>query len=289
MAMKWFVAATLVLAGCFIKPNKVDPGGGGDDDGSGFHDAAPRDTAINPDFTVRLAARAYWNLEAGMGTPMMDHETFALPSAGVLPGELLIIIGSVDNQPVITAPPGFTLLTKNPYGDGETQTYVAYWKIATTTEPEYYVGKYPNNNMTGASSAAGTYVLLRVGLARDTPAIAFLNETCAPNCTYTSAMPTPSQGVDTTVDNSIVIYAAGGNWVSTDGLEVYDMPTGFTQLAAFGDYGYARFDWTDIMVGWQLVPTARPAVPVSGTITCDQGGHISMGSPWTVEIAVAPQ
>jgi len=277
--MTRLLACVLVLGGCFIKPDRVDPG-----DGSGSQDAG-----TSPDFVARLAARAYWNLEANTGTPLMDHETFALPSTNVVAGELLLIIGSVDNQPVITAPPDFTLLTKTPYGDGETQTYVAYWKIATTNEPAYYIGKYPNNDMTGASSAAGTYVLLTVGMARDTPIIATQNELCTSNCTYSLAMPTPSQGVDTTVDNSIVIYAAGGNWLSTDGLEVYDMPAGFTQLAAFGDYGAAHFDWTDIMVGWQLVPTARAAVPVSGTITCNQVDHMSMGSPWTVEIAVAPQ
>ncbi|HET9988187.1 MAG TPA: hypothetical protein VFQ65_06700 [Kofleriaceae bacterium] len=278
-----------LLAGCLFKPNRVDPNGG-DGGGSSFEDAPVKlDTGTTPDFTARLAARAYWNLEAGTGTPMMDHETFALPSTNVVAGELVLLIGSVDNQPVITAPPGFTLLTKTPYGDGETQTYVAYWKIATTNEPAYYIGKYPNNNTTGASSAAGAYVLLTIGMARDSPSIVTQNEICAPNCTYSLMMPTPSQGVGTTVDNSIVIYAAGGNWLSTDGLDVYDLPAGFTLLTAFGDYGTNRFNWTDIMVGWQLVPTARPAVAVSGMITADQPNHMSMGSPWTVEIAVAPQ
>ena len=170
-----------------------------------------------------------------------------------------------------------------------TVTNTAVMAIATANEPAYYIGKYPNNNMTGASSAAGTYVLLTVGMAQDTPLIVTQNDLCTTSCPYSTMMATPSQGIATTVDNSIVIYAAGGNWVSTDGVEVYAMPSGFTQLAAFGDYGANHFDWTDIMVGWELVSTARAAVPVSGTITNDMTGHMSAGAPWTVEIAVAPQ
>ena len=289
--MKGMLVALALLSGCFIKPDRVaggDGGGGsGDGGGSGFHDARPDSEPSM--FIPKLAATAHFNKNGdAINSDMMDDETFALKSDKVSAGDLVLLIGSVDNQPQITDPPGFTRLIKAPYGDGETQTYVAYWKIATASEPAYYIGKYPNNHMTGDSSAAGAYVLLTVGLARDTPAIASQHD-CVPTCDYETVMAAPSQGVATTVANSIVIYAAGGNWLMSNGLDAYTMATDFTQLAAFGDYGDNRFNWSDVMVGWQPVPIIRSATPATGTITSNQTNFMSTGSYWSLEIAVAPQ
>lgn len=242
---------------------------------------------LSPDMTkptlaARLINNAYYcvngsNTYASAG---MTHDAFQLSTAGVVNGDLLLVIGNVDNGSNSVWPvpifSGFTELVQQYFGsDG--QTYVLSWKIANN-EPATYTATYGS----GAGSSCATISLIAVSGANPAaPINVFVNE-------YNAASPqdpviAASTGVTTTVANTLLIYAAGSDWLSQTGSSTYVLPTGFTQLTAFGDHGNSQWEWTSQMIGYKAQAAIGPTGAISGTMDSTINGM-----PWSAVIAIAP-
>jgi hypothetical protein len=291
-ATRWLVLClALALAGCLIKPDRVattgDAGSGSGSGDGGVHSDSGGGIDANLSFVPRLISRAYWNDDGGLSSPGMAKYTYSLTTSGVVEGDLLVIIGNVDNTPTVSRPSGFSPLFAHFYGmDG--QTYFAFYKRAAANEPPELTGGYTP----GSTSGGATLVLLAIhGASEDLSAYRTDNDLC------TNDVPTPcgqmtisatSMGVTTTVANSIVLYAAGVDWRAQTSTAGFTMPTDFLQLAAFSDKGTGDYWWTSQMVGWRLANTVGPTGPISGTIS-DVGSSPHNGQFWSIAIAVAPQ
>ena len=85
-----------------------------------------------------------------------------------------------------------------------------------------------------------------------------------------------------TVPGSLVIYAAGVDWLGQDSSTTATLPQGYTKLAAFSDKGESTLDfqWTSQMVGWQIVQTTDTTGPLTGQF---DGGVT--GVPWAIALA----
>lgn len=247
--------------------------------------ASPPDLApdlTKPTLAARLINNAYYctngvNTYASAG---MTHDAFQLSTSGVVNGDLVLVIGNVDNGSNSVWPvpifSGFTELAQQYFGsDG--QTYVLSWKIANN-EPATYTATYGS----GAGSSCATISLIAVSGANPAaPINVFINE-------YNAASPqdpviAASSGVTTTVANTLLIYAAGSDWLSQTGSSTYVLPTGFTQLTAFGDHGNSQWEWTSQMIGYKPQPAIGATGPISGTMDSTINGM-----PWSAVIAVAP-
>ena len=90
-----------LLAGCFIKPNKVDPGGGGDDDGGNhvFNDAHIDTLPPDPQFVPSVIVNAHYSDTQASAMNTLGHYYLAVPAGSIHEGDLLVIIGNVDNGP----------------------------------------------------------------------------------------------------------------------------------------------------------------------------------------------
>ncbi len=284
--MRW-LALALVLSGCLIKPDRIAAtgDGGGSSAGDG---GVPGDGAV-PQFVPRLISRAYWNDDSGAVSPGMSQSTYSLSTTGVVDGDLVVIIGDIDNSPTVARPTGFSPLVHKLYGiDG--QTFFAFYKRATSSEPGAYTGSYTAN----ATSGGSTLVLLAIhGASDDLSVFQTDDDPCvteSPPASYCGdpTVTAPSMGVTTVAANSIVVYAAGADWRQQTSTASFMMAPGFTQLAAFSDKGNADYWWTSLMVGWELAPSVGPTGTITGVLT-DVAGLPNRGEFWALAIAVAPQ
>jgi hypothetical protein len=231
--------------------------------------------------TARLLSTAFYssvNASAGMA-----QDGFSIPTNGVVDGELLLFIASIDNGSNTVFPnpiaPGFTQLTQQFYGhDG--QTFTVQWKIADH-EPVNYSGTYGSGLGSGAS-------VLTLFAIRDFDPTTPINASRVFHDPISLADATPvvgtSMGVTTTVDNCLLVYASGADWGGAGGTNTFEHPTGFTPLAEVGDHGDNSWDWTSQQVDGKVQASAGPTGVVTGSLT----GTFN-GTAWTVLLAIAPR
>ena len=173
MSRALLCVAALALAGCFDFDALRQPrdGGGGDlgaDDLAGQGDAdlanaadlAGADLAGVPTTPMpRLIAQAWYSSATATtyaSTVGMTKMGFEIPTAGIVDGDLVLFIASIDNGSNTVWPnpiaPGFTQLAQNFYGsDGE--TFVVAYKLASG-EPPKYTGTYGSGIGSGSSAIA---------------------------------------------------------------------------------------------------------------------------------------
>jgi hypothetical protein len=261
-------------------------------------DAGPGDAAANdagldggpvssPTPIPRVVSTAYWTNWFGpvFETPGMSMMGYEIPSAGVADGELLLLIGCIDNGTSAVWPdplaPGFTQLTQDFWGhDG--QTCVVDWKIADA-EPAIYAGTYGP----GIVSASAVLALIAVsGVDPIAPISASQVAVATGSDVDVNPVTSTSLGVTTTAPNTLLLYAANADWncynVSTVSFTV---PTGYRTLLQLSDHGNADKDWTAIQIeaGEQAVP--GPTGPVSSTMTSTTECG---ATPWNVVLAIRP-
>jgi hypothetical protein len=277
--MRWSAFAVLLTACVSVPPFH----GATDDSGNGSSDGSIGPLAVR---WIRNAYRDGGEDAVTFGTPMMSKTGYGILSADVNPGDLVLFIANVDNGSVDfwNLPTGFTKIVQRFYGaDG--QTYVAAWKIAGASEPQYYTGTY---KVGVSSSAAATISLLAVtGYDPQDPIeIALPTDHQAP----TDPAVIDSAGIRTTKDNSLVIFAAGADWNPENGTSSVVLPSGFQQLTSFGDRD-THWDWTNQVVAYRERATAGDTGPLTGTLSglsyADNATHIP-GGGWDVVFAIAP-
>ncbi len=231
----------------------------------------------------RVLANAYFTnyfgttFESPVGMSQLGYE---IPTAGVVNGELLLFIATIDNNGSNVWPdpfaPGFAQLAQVEYGvDG--QNYVVAWKIANN-EPAIYSGSYVTNNGSGSTSAT---LLAVSGAHASAPINVFLSSFASGS--EVDPVVAASVGVTTTAANCTLIYAAGADWATGPGSTTFSTPAGYTQLAALGDHGGPMWDWSAHQVAWATQAAAGPTGAVTGSFDGTQSG---LG--WTVLIAIAP-
>jgi hypothetical protein len=241
---------------------------------------ASGDGGVPPGFVPRLIANAYYS--GGGATGGMSPTGFSIQTAGVVDGDLVLFIASIDNGNDMAWPSavgmGFHQLAQKFFGiDG--QTYVAQWKIADH-EPETYFGDYG----AGINSADTTISLIAIaGASTAMPINAFVHGNGG-NTGGTSPVVGNSVGVTTTVPGCLILYAGGADWQAANGTTTFTAPAGFTKVTAFGDHGDASFEWTSQQVDYKLQAAAGPTGTLSGKLE-----STVTGIPWSMVIAVAPK
>ncbi len=269
VALRWsLVALAAVAPGCLLKPDRVS-----------LESDAGIDGATMTTMVPRLISKAYFSAPGGMSPAGMSASGFEILTSGIADGDLVLFIANIDNGSTTVWPTpiaqGFHQIAQEFFGsDG--QTYVASWKIADH-EPDKYAGGYG----AGRGSSAATITLLAIAGADPIQPI----NTFASEFATAARMPTvaTSTGVETTVPNTTLIYAAGADWLGEAGSNTVTVPDGFTKLAAFGDKGGMSWDWTSQMVAYRAQPAAGLSGPITGTLL----GSV-MGMGWTVVLAIAP-
>lgn len=237
-----------------------------------------------PSLNARVIANAYWTDYGGntySSSGGMSKTGFEVPTTGVVNGDLLLFIANIDNGsnslwpvPIAT---GFTELTQHFFGsDG--QTFTVSWKIANN-EPSKYTGTYGP----GIASGSSTITLLAISGAHPTNPIDMFQETYGATSAQNPVIPT-SPGVTTTKTNTLLVFAAGADWLNQTGSNTFVLPPGFTQLAAFGDHGNSQWDWTSQMIGTKPMPAAG----ATGTLSGELDAATINGYPWAVVVAIAP-
>lgn len=270
-------AAAADLAAGDLGPRDLAPAPGSDLTNAG--DLKPVPGAPLP----RVLANAYFTnyfgttFESPVGMSQLGYE---IPTAGVVNGELLLFIATIDNNGSNVWPdpvaPGFAQLAQGEFGvDG--QNYVVAWKIANT-EPAIYSGSYVTNNGSGSTSAT---LLAVSGVHASAPINVFLSSFASGS--EVDPVVAASAGVTTTAANCTLIYAAGVDWATGPGSTTFSTPAGYTQLAALGDHGGPQWDWSAHQVAWATQAAAGPTGAVSGSFDGTQSG---LG--WTVLVAIAP-
>lgn len=232
---------------------------------------------------ARLIANAYFSNFTGTtyaSTTGMTKTQFEVPTDGVVDGDLVLFIGSIDNGSNTLWPdpiaPGFTQIAQNYYGsDG--QTFVVSYKIADH-EPSKYTGTYGQGNGSGSSVIA----LVAVSGARSAMPV---DDSLASfsSAAGTSPVLGSSTGVVTTTANCALVLAGGVDWLGQGGTNSFTLPSGFTSLSQLGDHGTFAWDWTSQQVSWSTQATAG----ATGTVSWSAMGSQS-GQAWTVLVAVAP-
>lgn len=217
------------------------------------------------------------------GTQGMSRMGYEVSTGDVRDGELLLLIGCVDNGSPTVWPnpmaPGFTQLVQTTWGtDG--QTCVVDWRIASH-EPPSYAGLYGPN----IASASAVIALVAVDGAR----------TINPITTYASApdsaapadpVVASSAGLTTTVPDTLVLYAASADWTCNFTHTVSaSAPAGFATILHQGDHGDAGCDWTWLAIETTSVHDPGPTGPITGTQAGTPG---CAGTAWTAVIAIAP-
>jgi len=233
--------------------------------------------------TPRLISNSYWSTWSGptYSSTGMSNSGYQINTAGVVNGDLLIVVASIDNGSNTLWPnpiaPGFTQMAQLYFGaDGE--TYSVSWKVASG-EPSSYTGVYGS----GIVSASATISLIAVSHASQTSPI---NVSLFSNSTTVSATVTgASTGVTTTVKNCLLLYMSGADWESQgSAAAVATLPTGFLTMTALGDHGTSIFDWTSQQVAYKW----QQATGASGAISGKQVSSGNTGTAWTGVIAIAP-
>lgn len=282
MAMTRNLVCFALLAGCFIKPNRVDPGGGGDDDGGNhvFLDAHVDTLPPDPQFVPSVVVNAHYS--DTQATPMntAGHYYLAVPPNAIHEGDLLLIVGNVDNGPQWQKPDASWQQQRNVFFGNDGQTFVVFTKVATAAEPDHYEGA-----IFSVSSGACTVSLLAVPKAgnftvqhRFAPQCGSAGG-CGENPVHQLADP-----VTTNVANTMVIYAAGADWLDQTDTFATTPPDGFAPLASFGDKDNQDFWWTNQQIAYKIydVPQTTPLL-MGSTATGSTNGQ-----SWALTIAIEP-
>jgi hypothetical protein len=264
-------ALVLGLAGCVSIP----PFHGETSDAS--PDATPQALAIRP------IAHAYHETN-GMGTAGMSATGYAIPTTGIVDGDLILFIGNIDNgdENFWNLPPGFTPIANHTYGP-DVQSYVVAWKIAAG-EPTVYANSYRTDH----TSSAGLLSLLAVtGYDPQNPIEASLKWDYPD---YADPVDTSNPGIVTTVDNSLVVFVAGADWNPSNGTNTVTLPMDFTELETFGDRNIS-WEWSCQTIATKMQPVAGPTGGLTsmmvGISDSDHVTHIH-GAGFSVVFAIAP-
>lgn len=271
-----------LLTGCFVKPNRVDPGDGGngsDGSGSGFHDAAV--DAYVPEFTPRVIANAHYSDTSASANNGQGFYDIEVPAGKIHEGDLLVIIGNVDNGPQWHVPDASWQQQRNVFFGNDGQTFVVFTKVAGAAEPSHYGGAIDN-----VSSGAFTVSLLAIAKAgsfaiqhRTAPMCGSAGG-CGENPVMNIADP-----VTTTVANTLVLFAAGADWLDQTATLTTMAPTDYTMLASFGDRDNQDFWWTTQFIAYKLYGAPQTTPTLTGSTT---SSHIN-GQSWALTIAIEPQ
>ena len=275
MAMNRTLVYLALLSGCFIKPNRVDPGdgGGGDDgNGSGIHDAAV-DARPNPMFKPTVVANVHYSDTSATGSNGAGFYYIPVPPNSIHEGDLLLIIGNVDNGPQWNLPDASWHQERNVFFGGDGQTFVVFSKTATATEPDHYA-----QNIMAVSSGAFTATLLDIPKA-GAFVVQHRTASTSENPVHNTADP-----VTISAPNTMVIFAAGADWLSSTNTFSTAPPTDYTPLASFGDRDNQDFWWTTQQIAYAYYPTPQTTPTLTGTSTSQ---NIS-GQSWAVTIAIEP-
>ncbi|HEX6836515.1 MAG TPA: hypothetical protein VF334_08070 [Polyangia bacterium] len=283
--------AALALAGCFdfdALRQPRDGGSGGDDLASAEADLASAPDLAGADAgpsapTPRLIAQAWFSDASGTtyaSTVGMKKTGFEIPTAGIVDGDLVLFIASIDNGSNTVWPnpiaPGFTQIAQAFYGsDGE--TFVAAYKIANG-EPPKYTGTYGPGIGSGSSAIA----LIAVSGANKVMPI---DNSLASFSSAAGMSPVngSSTGLVTTAAGCTLLLASGVDWLGAFGSNTFTLPGGFTSLSQLGDHGTLAWDWTSQQVSWAIQANAGATGALDWSAMGSQNGQ-----SWTVLIAVAP-
>jgi hypothetical protein len=276
---------TIALPACLLKPSP--PGNGTTDasqtsDGHGSGSGSGSD-AMN--MVPRVIANAYYGGSAAH-SPNMTSTGYSISTTGVHDGDLLLLIANIDNGEdfEIPAPPNFATMYDDFYGtDG--QTYFVAYKIANG-EADTYQGDYVS---TGGSQM-GAMTLVAIAGADPVNPINDYNTYVGSDYENSPVLaPVTTASDATTVDNCLVIVAAGADWENTSGGT--DIVEGFTGsatlLTELTDQGSAAttLEWTSQTLGY----FTQAGSGSLGTNTINiHADSAEMGEPWGVVIAVAP-
>ena len=242
---------------------------------------APGDLATT--FQPRLIGNAYYSDYSGATFKFpagMSHSGFAIDTTGIVNGDLVFFIGSVDNGSNNLWPnpiaPGFTQIGQAFYGN-DGQTFVVQYKVADN-EPAQYTGNYGP----GVGSSSATITLIAVSGVASNPINNYLvSFDTGPGITPVVGS---SVGITTNVPGCAILYMSGTDWLGQTGSNTFMPPAGYTPLAQIGDRGANMWDWTSQQVAYTIQPAAGPTGTISGSMT----GTYS-GTAWTVVVAVAPR
>jgi hypothetical protein len=282
MAMTRNLVCFALLAGCFIKPNKVDPGGGGDDDGGNhvFMDAHLDTLPPDPQFVPNVIVSAHYSDTQPSLMNTYGHYYLAVPSGSIQTGDLLVIIGNADNNPTWSLPDASWQQQRSIFFGNDGQTFVVFTKVATATEPDHYAGTLLN-----ISSGAFTVSLLAIPKAGNFA----IQHRFAPQCGSAGGcgenpVHQVADPVTTTVANTMVIYAAGADWLDQTDTFASTPPDGYMPLASFGDRDNQDFWWATEQLAYKIydVPQTTPAL--MGTTTSGS----TNGQAWALTMAIEP-
>jgi hypothetical protein len=281
MAITRNLVCFALLAGCFIKPNKVDPGGADDDGGNHvFHDARIDTLPPDPQFLPNVIVNAHYSDTQATSMNTYGHYYLAVPPGSIHEGDLLLIIGNADNNPTWTLPDTSWQQQRSIFFGDDGQTFVLFTKVATAAEPDHYNGLLMN-----ISSGAFTVSLLAIPKAasftvqhRFTPACGS-GGGCSQNPVHHLADP-----VTTTVANTMVIFAGGADWLGQTDTFSTTSPEGFAPLASFGDRDNQDFWWATQQIAYKIydIPQTTPLL-MGSTATGSTNGE-----PWALTIAIEP-
>jgi hypothetical protein len=296
MSRAWLLLSALALGGCFdfdaLRQPRNSADGGADDlagvaevDLASAIDLAGSDLAgAAPTPTPRLIAQAWFSDATATtyaSTVGMKKTGFEVTTAGIVDGDLVLFIASIDNGSNTVWPnpiaPGFTQIAQNFYGsDG--QTFVVAYKIASG-EPPKYTGTYGS----GIGSGSSTIALIAVSGASSAMPI---DNSLASFASTAGMNPVNggSSGFVTTAANCTLVLAGGADWLGLGGSNAWVLPSGFKSLSQLGDHGTIEWDWTSQQVAWAPQPTAG----ATGALNWSATGSPQNGQSWTVLIAVAP-
>ncbi len=266
------LAVSAVLPACLLKPDRVAAtGDAGTDAGpDAGHGGAP---------VPRLIQRAWYGTSTpGDFSTGMSSSGYYIPTDGIQNGDLVLFIANVDNGAAGTwklPTSSFRQQDQRTFGsDGE--TYFVAWTIASN-EPAVYMQPYGP----GINSASAAIALVAVsGVDPSNPITAHDHLEAAGGMTPPVAI-TPS--VTTTVASSLLIYAAGADWLVQGGNNTFDPPSGFTKLASFGDNGDDTWNWTSLAIAYSVQANPGPSGAITGTLQSPYNGIA-----WGVDLAIAP-
>jgi hypothetical protein len=288
--------SVLALAGCFdfdVLRQPLDGGAGAHDDLAGadlsMSDLSPSNSDLSsPDLgqlapLPRLITQAWFSNYSGTtyaSTAGMTKEGFEVPTGGIVDGDLVLFVASIDNGSDTVWPnpiaPGFTQIAQAFFGsDG--QTFVVSYKIAHS-EPPKYTGSYGS----GIGSGSSAISLIAVSGANQVKPIdnSLANFSSAAGM---SPVDGSSNGFVTTAAHCTLILASGVDWLGLGGTNTFSLPSGFTSLSQLGDHGSLAWDWTSQQVSW----STQAAPGATGTVDWSASGSQN-GQAWTVLLAVAP-
>jgi len=259
--------APVLLVGCFSKP------------------APPSDATSGVPF-VRIVHNAYFsdhypNPSTGhtgnptYASPGMTKDQYTVDASGVVEGDLLLLIGTIDNGATDTwvLPPNFFQIDQRTFGtDGE--TFVVGYKIAGSSEP----GGYGENYAGPLFSAAATVTLVAIGGAAQTAP----DSTTSVTNNAVTPVPAVADPLTTTEPETMVMYVAGLDSSDFDTSTTFKIPMGYTQIAAFGDHGTSAFDWSAQMIATRVQSTPGSSGSASGEFDSPTG------DAWSMLLAIKP-